>query len=443
MIEQLTNKLKRHWIIVGVVLMLIGLAACVGIFWTYLPIGEVQDIMNMPGDEIHEGKAVMYVTYSYDYFSYFTDEYDNIVMKEYFVPVGDENSDEWMGLQLSGKNMKRMDLNTDIFWNWNDEYADENELWEQLDYFKLRGTVKRMDSESARFYEDYIDEIGMSEEEKEIFLPYMFIPATPLGDPEMDLSEKVIAIIIALGMIISGVGIIIYALREGFMKDYKKYVKKVGDKEEANRRIERCMSNANPLKGLYIDDQLLIYAPKNSISVVDVKDVIWVYQYVLTRKSGLITVGKDYSVKIKKTDGSEINVPSKKNEVEGIITFIIHRIPDIVVGYSDELSRLYSRDRGSFVQEIERRRNERTGSNTSAQGTGSASSAAPEPTANTVSAQEQAEIDRAYAEAMSTNSSSMYNTEADEDDNYDASVYDEPEEDFVDEDKPSDFNFFD
>ena len=111
--ESIRKKYKTSKITTGIIFLVIA-AIFLFIAVSDRFIGVDSSAMNLneiDASEIHAGDAYITVGYVYDYFSYYGDENGkDISSKCYIIPVGDQ---EYMAIDLDGKNMRTMDKNLD------------------------------------------------------------------------------------------------------------------------------------------------------------------------------------------------------------------------------------------------------------------------------------------------------------------------------------------
>ncbi len=358
--KQLEKKFRSRSVILAAVLLAIGLLITLVYFRDYLPIGEEQNLDEITVDQIHEGRARITVYYIYDYYCYFTDEYGKEVQRDYFVCMGPDG-DKYVGVELRGKkNDKAYQLMNDIY---DAEAAGEELDYDKLGYFTVKGKIQKLSGDDLEYYEDYLKECAsyydMSMDElREIFAPYVLI-ASKAGARD----EKTDYMVVIFGAIltISGICVLISGLFGNHMKDLKDYANRTGGEEAAYARLDRFVEQTPERYGMRINDDFFMVTNGMSLVFSETKDVIWIYPYIVTHKTYFVTTGKTYYVRLRFANGKMAQVQTKKENNEEVMNYLTRMIPDAIFGYSDDLERMYNKDRGRMIAEVTRRRDERLG----------------------------------------------------------------------------------
>lgn len=359
--KELVGKYKRSNIIGAIVCLIIGLALSWFEFKDYLPFGEMQDLDTLPATEIHEGRGKITVSYILDYYSYWQDNYGREVMRDYYVAAGDENNWAYMGCELRGKKNDRaydmLEKIIDIETNGGDDYSS-------LDTFTVTGRVERITGENLKYHTEYTQELadyyGFTQEDiDELFVPYVIIQPQ-VGDGEF---MSYVLAIIGLVLIVAAFGMCGCAIFADPLKNIRAYAKSTGNEELTMSYIENFYAQTPDRYNCKVNDKYFMTTGKGKADFCETKNIIWFYKYVVTRKTNFVTVGHDYYVRIQQANGKMIQLMTRnESEAGDAINYLMKYIPDAIVGYSDELSKMYSKDRGQMIAEVNRRREERMGS---------------------------------------------------------------------------------
>ncbi|MBP5414806.1 MAG: hypothetical protein ILN61_06155 [Lachnospiraceae bacterium] len=358
--KQLEKKFRSRTVILSAVLLAIGLLITLVYFREYLPIGEEQNLDEITVDQIHEGRAKITVYYIYDYYCYFTDEYGKEVQRDYFVCMGPDG-DKYVGVELRGKkNDRAYQLMNDIY----DAEAAGQELdYDKLGYFTVKGNIQKLTGDDLEYYEDYLKECAayydMSMDElREIFAPYVLIAAKAGARDE---KTDYVVVIAGVILIISGICVLISGLFGNHMKDLKDFVNRNGSEEAAYARLDRFVESTPERYGMRVNDDFFMVTNGMSLVFSETKDVIWIYPYIVTHKTYFVTTGKTYYVRLRFANGKMAQVQTKKENNEEVMNYLARMIPDAIFGYSDDLERMFNKDRGRMIAEVNRRRDERLG----------------------------------------------------------------------------------
>ena len=145
------------------------------------------------------------------------------------------------------------------------------------------------------------------------------------------------------------------------MKDLKDYANRTGGEEAAYARLDRFVEQTPERYGMRINDDFFMVTNGMSLVFSETKDVIWIYPYIVTHKTYFVTTGKTYYVRLRFANGKMAQVQTKKENNEEVMNYLTRMIPDAIFGYSDDLERMYNKDRGRMIAEVTRRRDERLG----------------------------------------------------------------------------------
>lgn len=361
--EGLRRSIKNYNIRVMFITLGIGLIFTLIMFKDWLPIGNVQNLNELEDiNQLTTGRATI-TAYLFEdkYMISYEGNENNVKDSYYTIPLGTFSEDKggYIGLHLWGKKMKTADKDWDLYW----EEEDEDAFYDLVEPIRLSGHIEEMDKDNEYYlnellkeYEEYYDE--SKEELEPLYKHYIFEPNRITGMGE----SSYCIIFLIFGIVFLGMGIyyLIEVLFGDPLRPIVKYGVTHGGTERAMAKAEYLYNNQTPSFGMRGDDEMFMFYEKNKkLLVFDPKDMLWAYEQVIKRKSGLITVGKDYSVMIKLADGTQAAIACGQNTIKQYLHCLQSVCPDIILGYSDELKRMYSKDRYRMVAEVNRRREER------------------------------------------------------------------------------------
>lgn len=359
--KELISKYRKSCIAWAVVCLIIGSLLSAFELRDYLPIGAVQDLDSISPDEIKEGRGKVTVSYIYDYFSYWTDDYGKEVIRDYFVLAGNDDNAAYIGCELHGsKNERAYNIMQEI---WTIQESGSEDL-SSVDYFTIKGNVKKIEGDDLKYYNDYLDEMAeyfeMSQAEvEEWFKPYVLVQPQ-VGDGDF---TAYLATFFGLALILGAIALIGKAIFADPLKDMRSYAKTTGNEELTMSYIESFYNMTPDRYGIRVNDKYFILTGTGKPKFCETKNIIWFYKYVVTRKSYFITVGHDYYVRIQLANGKMLQVASKNEAGIGeMLDYLMKMIPDAIVGFSDELNRMYRNNRQQMISEVSRRREQRMGS---------------------------------------------------------------------------------
>ncbi len=310
-----------------------------------------QNLDEMTADEIGNG---LYVkgTISFIYGSYAnTTKTQNgnseVVSEEYVIPVG-ENS--YMGLVTSGSDMEK----SRTLLNESEMYMDD-QSYEITGSFEVTGTIRTMDSESLRYYRDALGYDEMGSEDQALFLPY-YLQAGKIGSG--DFGSLIFFTILGVLFLVLAVVFLVRALSGSGQKMLKQYC---GAHVGADEKLEQFYRTTEPVNGLRVNHNYLLGSTADGNAIfLTTDDLVWAYTHVTrTRMYGLITVGKTYVVALRTRDGKQhMHRVKNENQAKEVLERIHEEWPWVLIGYSDELDKAYSKDRSSVLKAVDERRGE-------------------------------------------------------------------------------------
>lgn len=212
------------------------------------------------------------------------------------------------------------------------------------------GKIRKLDSKEKQYFIDYLREAGFTYEDiDEMTLP-CYIDVT-----EFKLGQCLLYMALFLGgviMIIWAVLRTVKAAKGGYLKQFRQDIASAGSSEYT---VEYDFNAAAPIEKhknikmgrLFTYYNLYTTTPR---AIPNTK-IAWVYQSTTTHRTNGIKTGTTYSVSIL-TDSSKsaINIPvNNAATAQLIINRLLAFCPWIIGGYSDELHKMFSKDRTGFL----------------------------------------------------------------------------------------------
>jgi hypothetical protein len=93
-----------------------------------------------------------------------------------------------------------------------------------------------------------------------------------------------------------------------------------------------------------------------NVDLFNLEEIAWIYTKVTQHSTNGIPTGKTHTVVVIDRSGATLEISTRQEEVKKILTEIMERIPWVIVGYSDDLQNLWQKDRASFLEMIQQRR---------------------------------------------------------------------------------------
>jgi hypothetical protein len=84
----------------------------------------------------------------------------------------------------------------------------------------------------------------------------------------------------------------------------------------------------------------------------------WIHKKVTAQKQYFITVGKQYEAIVCDRDGGQLSFRAKEAEVDRLLTALAERVPWVLVGWTQELERAWTKQRAEVIAAVDARREE-------------------------------------------------------------------------------------
>lgn len=345
MFEELKKKSFKKSLPGTIILFLIAIVLAV----IAIPkISNVKDFEDLDPDEIKNQNVRIGVTAN---FGCFLEEYsENTSTRKrttthlyYVIWTGDEDADEYayMSIKVPVKYQKQME-----------KIMDYTERQEYADPLYFVGHIRKLDSEESRYFKRAWKAIGETDEWiEENTIPY-YIDVTGTS---IVTGRDVIYIILLAGaglLLLWGVVRIIKGTNGGYIKAFTKDIQSAGYTEAS------VLSDINGAVSFSGDNiklgRLCFYHGMNDTvpRAIPISKILWAYQNTTTHRTNGIKTGTSYSLMIF-VDGSKsaitISVPSEA-VAQGVLQQMNARYPWVVIGYSDEIRKLFNKDRAQFLQ---------------------------------------------------------------------------------------------
>ena len=216
----------------------------------------------------------------------------------------------------------------------------------------ITGKIKKLSQEDYDYFEEYfVDLCGFTQAQFEAMtLPYYI-------DVNMSLEKgfKYIYVAVVVGGIVLVIWGILRIINAAGGKSLKKFIRDYENAGFTESAIENDVASA--VSYTRHDDtklgRLCFYYNLNSAGprAIPNNKIMWAYQNTTTHRTNGIKTGTTYSVMFYVEgykDAFNIGVPNEQT-AQDILKRINDTLPWVVVGYSDELRKLYNRERDQFL----------------------------------------------------------------------------------------------
>lgn len=350
MLENLKKKSFKHSLIGTILFIVFGLSFMLTTWSSVMSIlSGYKTFEKLQPEEIKDQLVEIDVTAN---FGYYMEEYSENTSTHrrttthlyYIIWTGDENATDfrYMTIKVPVRFQKQMD-----------QIAENtaNEMYSEP--LHLVGKIEPLDSQKNRYFTEFFTANQWTAEEIEAgTLPY-YINVT--GVTRASDSDNVYAVLFILGVVLIIIGIyrIIMGAAGGYLKKFRKAMEEAGC-TEASMEADLNSATAYEKKETIKVGRLFTYYNLNGTIPLAIpnKKMLWAYQNTTTHRTNGVKTGVTYSVMIY-VDG-EKNPHTVAVSTEAIAQDILKKIgttlPWVIVGYSDELKKLYRKDRAQFLQ---------------------------------------------------------------------------------------------
>lgn len=348
MFEALRKKSLKSALVGSIILILIGggLLFFQGPGAFYAVVGYV-DFESLEPDDIHSRIMVNvdvtsnFGSYMEEYEENTSTHYRRTTYVYYVILTGDDNATDWryIGIKVPASQQSKMDKMTENSWNYI-----------LSDPISFSGEIRKMSAEDYGYFTElFTDYYGLTMEEfEELTLPYYI--QTQVSKTSSDVMAIIISLI-GLGLLVWGIVRICRAATGSYLKNFRKAIAAEGCTESA---VESDYSSAQSFtkNGSIRIGRLFIYDTSSSVpKAIPASKMIWAHQVTTTHRTNGIKTGTSYSILIyveNEKNAVSLSVPN-----EAVSQTILERInavfPWVVVGFSEEIKRLFNRDRAQFL----------------------------------------------------------------------------------------------
>lgn len=340
MFEELKKRTLKGTLVWSIILILagLGLAGWNAMDAFYAVTGCV-DFKSLESDEIKNQLVKFEMT---ENAGYFLEQYSENTKTHsrtrthlyYVIYTGTE--DRLMAVKVPARYMKELDTMAEDYYNGIETTP-----------FTMYGKIKKMDSEELYYFKDYFGSDVTEEQLAAATLPY-YIDYMVQGFTY-----------VYLVLFVAGVALLIYGIYRiasaASGSALKKLHKDIADAGYTEASIESDYRNAKSFdkKGTLKVGKLMTYYTAGSIPrAIPNSKMMWAYQNTVTHRTNGVKTGTTYNVMIYDEITPKGHTFAVANEAvaQDMLNYLYATLPWIVVGYSDELKKLYNKDRAQFLQ---------------------------------------------------------------------------------------------
>lgn len=337
MFEELKQKNLKNNLVFCIILIVLGLGMAGFVLFGY------KDLTKLDPDEISNQFVRVKLTTNYDCF---LEEYtrksgstSTTTTSYYYIIWTNEEDDNgrYMAIKVPAVYGKRMDTMAE-----NTYYG---ELSSPLYFFGRVKPMSRGSNSEYYYFKDVFSDNNFTDEEIEAISIAYYID-----------SHSTILVVLAF---VGGIIFLIYGIYRLVMCATGKYLKKLhqdianaGYNEsmiESDYRNARSFDKKDILK---VGRLMTYYVSGPKIRAIPNSKIMWAYQNTITHRRNGVKTGTTYNVMVFDELYPKGHTFTVANETvaQEMLQWINATLPWVVVGYTDEIKKLYNKDRSQFLQ---------------------------------------------------------------------------------------------
>jgi len=258
----------------------------------------------------------------------------------YVIWTGDENATDfrYMSVKVPADMEKEMEEMCEN--SFNDMYSEP---------INISGKIKKLDDEEYEYFVEYFEESGWTADDiSEGTLPYYIEVYNSKGSM---VAAHFFAFLGGVLLIVWGIYRIIKGSKGGYLKKLEKDYTAAGYTESTVASDFNHGFAMNKKANFKIGRLMIYYQLGSEFRAIPANKIMWAYLNRVTHRTNGIKTGTSYNIMLMvegaKTDYS-LGVDNEQMALD-ILEKIDQMFPWVVVGYSDELKRMYTKDRAAFV----------------------------------------------------------------------------------------------
>lgn len=172
--------------------------------------------------------------------------------------------------------------------------------------------------------------------------------------------QKIQTLLLFIGLVLVGILFILTLVKWlTFNLDHylAKHLSKYGDADQMGKALEMTPINFQHPDVAFTANHIII-SQSTGIKAVKNDELLWAYKFIQKRKSlFVITVSKTVSLVLNTTSESRnFNMPER--EVDAALEALAIKMPWVVCTFSEDLKKMYKKDRDGFKQMVTQQKNE-------------------------------------------------------------------------------------
>ena len=347
MLEKLKKKSILKSLPAVVILLVVGIGLLVLEFSNVKSLLRGHVVFETLAPEEIDSDLIVDVTL-YDNFGCYMEQYEENTKTHtrrttdlyYVIWTGDENAEDfrYMGIKVPVTDENAME-----------KMAEATYYGEYSDPISYSGAVNKMTSEEYKYFKEYFLESDFTEEElDEWTLPYYISVGALTGGAA---TSAWVIVGIGLVLVLIGALLLILALAGNKLKAIRKELAEAGFDEASVDYEYEGAKLFNKGSDFRIGNRLIFFISGSVPHVIAKDKLVWAYQSTTTHRTNGIKTGTTYAVMLRTFAKKSFTVAvSNEGEAQEALQYISQEIPGAVVGYDNELNKMYQKDFQNFLQ---------------------------------------------------------------------------------------------
>lgn len=347
MFEELKKKALKNSLVSIIIFIIagIGLAGWNAIDAFYCVTGYV-DFENLAPDEI---KSQIVKVELKDNFGSYLEQYSKNTKTNatttthyyYVIWTGDDETTDWryMTIKVPAKYKSQME-----------SMASNTYAGSSSSPITFIGKLKKLDNEEYGYFKEYLEASDWSEEDiAEGTLPY-YIDAFAI--PSFYSAFYIGLFVLGIVLLVYGIYKLSGVVGGGCLKKLRQDITAAGLTEAAVESDYRGAQQFDKKGTLRIGKLMTYHIVGSTPRAIPNSKIMWAYQNTVTHRTNGVKTGTTYNVMVFDELNPKGNTFAVANEAvaQEMLQRYSTTLPWVVVGYSDELKRLYNKNRSEFLQ---------------------------------------------------------------------------------------------
>lgn len=277
----------------------------------------------------------------YDWYCETTED-GNTVSREYLIDGGEEY---YIGMKVMKKDMPRAEALLQACYDYYDGLDDGTAVMNAQ--YEVKGTLTKMPADSIQYYFDYVDWNNLPADEQPLFRTY-YLEVNKIDG--FDIEGAIVFLVLGLIFILTSVIIVVYTMSGSQQKRIKQYIAKSANPDMTKEKVDNFLNNTPWVNNLKVNIDFICGTSAGDTAFGETSKLVWAYMHTTTHKRNFITIATTYELVLTFADRSQQKVVMRsENDALQNLSRLEQYCPQAILGYSDELAKMYRKDFAGFL----------------------------------------------------------------------------------------------